>query len=529
VSDADIESQLDFVKSCYTPAMQELLSTNNRDKPSDTLFAALDSGQVKRKSIRGAGVALGSQALRFVLQMGTTMILARLLSPEDFGLQGMVLVMTGFLGVFRDAGLGTATVQRDVITHEQISALFWINVGLGSALTVLAVVLAPVFVAFYHEPRLYSATMVSAITFLLIGLGAQHGWLLQREMRFMTMAKIDLLSLAISSAVGITMARWELGYWALVGMIVSGPLVTTAGAWLAVRWLPGMPSRGSGVRSMLHFGGTVSCNTFVVYVGYNVEKILLGRFWGAESLGLYGRANQLASMPSQQFIGAVGGVVFPALSRMQDDNERLCRSFLKGYSVVLSVIVPVVIASAVFAEDIVRVVLGPKWNEAAPVLRFLTPAILGFALMDPFRWFLMASGLASRNLRISYLVVPTMVLGILAGLPYGPKGVAFGYSLAVALLVVPVMAWAIQGTAITKLELWRSVNKPLFAGLVAGACGLICRTLVESVFTPLPRLIVELCLVTALYIGILLIIKGQRRLFLDLIHQLFSRVDRGTE
>src|SRR4029077_15949323 len=111
----------------------------------------------------------------------------------------------------------------------------------------------------------------------------------------------------------------------------------------------------------------------------------------------------------QQFIGAVGGVVLPALSRMQDDNERLCRSFLKGYSVVLSAIVPVAIASAVFAEDIVRVVLGPKWNEAAPVLRFLTPTILGFALMDPFRWFLMASGLASRSLRISYLVVPTTV------------------------------------------------------------------------------------------------------------------------
>ena len=109
-----------------------------RDKPSDTLFAALDSGQAKRKSIRSAVVALGSQALRFVLQMGTTIILARLLSPEDFGLQGMVLAMTGFLGVFRDAGLTSATVQRDVITHEQISALFWINVGLGFALTVLA-------------------------------------------------------------------------------------------------------------------------------------------------------------------------------------------------------------------------------------------------------------------------------------------------------------------------------------------------------------------------------------------------------
>jgi O-antigen/teichoic acid export membrane protein len=228
-------------------------------------------------------------------------------------------------------------------------------------------------------------------------------------------------------------------------------------------------------------------------------------------------------------MGAVGGVAFPALSRMQDDNEYLCRSFLKGYSVVLSVIVPVVIASAVFAEDIVRVVLGPKWNEAAPVLRFLTPTILGFALMNPLSWFLMASALASRSLRISYLVAPTMVLGILAGLPHGPKGAACGYSLAVALLVVPVIAWSIQGTAITKLELWRSVNKPLFAGLVAGACGLICRTLVESVFTPLSRLIVELCLVTALHIGILLIIMGQRRFFLDLIHQLFSRVDPGTE
>ena len=148
---------------------------------------------LKRKSVIGGIAAVSAQGVKFFLQMATTMVLARLLSPKDFGLQGMVVVVIGFLALFRDAGLGMATVQRLEVTHEQTSTLFWINVAVGAILASLCAASAPLLVAFYHEPLLYWVAVVSGTTFVFNGLAAQHDALLQRDMRFVTRAKIDVL------------------------------------------------------------------------------------------------------------------------------------------------------------------------------------------------------------------------------------------------------------------------------------------------------------------------------------------------
>ena len=168
-----------------------------------------------------------------MLQTATTMLLARLLSPEDFGLLGMAVVLTVFLGQFRDAGLSAATIQRLEVTQEQISTLFWINVAVGAALAAITAILAPVVVAFYSEPRLYWITVVSGVAFVFGGLTAQHQALIMREMRFVTLASIDVLSLTISSLAGVVMALLGWRYWALVNMVVVGSIVGAAGVWLA--------------------------------------------------------------------------------------------------------------------------------------------------------------------------------------------------------------------------------------------------------------------------------------------------------
>lgn len=492
-------------------------------KLHEAVFVKTHIGELKGRSVRGGIVTMISQGLKYVLQMGSTMILARLLSKEDFGLQGMVFAVTGVLALFKDAGLSAATVQRDTVTHEQISTLFWINVLVGVALTGLAAVLAPALVAFYHEPRLFWVTIASAAVFLLNGIGAQHAALLQRGMRYVTMAKIDVLSLAVSSAVGVGMAAYGFGYWALVGMVVSGTLVSTIGAWIAVPWLPGMPSRECGIRSMLHFGGIVTLNSLVVYVAYNAEKILLGRYWGAAALGLYGRAYQLLNLPLQQLHTSMYTVAFPALSRIQDNAERLCRSFLKGYSVLLSMTLPITLASAIFAEEIIRILLGPKWTDAAPILRLLTPTILIFAMINPFGWFLFATGRTARSLKMALVITPVVILGIVAGMKYGPKGVALGYSTAMTILIVPLIAWAMHGTGITGRDFWKTIKQPFLSGLIAGVAGLVFKIAVNGMLPPIPLLALGLLLVFGLYAWILLMVMGQKDLYSDLMKQVIQR------
>jgi PST family polysaccharide transporter len=499
------------------------LPDGREGSPRDATFASVNADQLKGKSVRGGMLTLTNQGVGFVLQTGSTMILARLLSPKDFGLQGMVVAMTGVLGLFRDIGLGAATVQRAEITHKQLSTLFWINIAVGAGLTVLGVVLAPILVIFYKEPRLFWITIVSASTFLLSGFSTQHGALLVRDMRYATISKIGISSAVVSSAVGITMAARGYGYWSLVVMALCGPCILSFGSWFAVPWRPGKPSRGCGVRSMLRFGGTVTLNQLVVYVGYNAEKILLGRFWGAAALGLYGRAYQLLNLPLQQLHNSMYSVAFPALSRIQNDTERLCRSFLKGYSVLLSLSVPVTLTSALFSDEIIKILLGPKWAEAGPILWLLTPTILVFAMINPFGWFLVATGRTGRSLKMAFLICPSVILGIALGMRHGPKGVAMGYSSAMCILLVPVVAWAIHGTGITARDYWQAARRPLLAGLFAVGCGLAFKTAFGSILSPIPRLILGLAIVFSIYAGVLLVVMKQAGLYRDLMNQMFQR------
>ena len=478
---------------------------------------------LKRKSVVGGVAAVSAQAAKFVVQTAATMVLARLLSPQDFGLQGMVVVMTGFLSLFRDAGLGMATIQRLEVTHEQTSTLFWINVAVGATLATVCAALAPVLVAFYHEPRLYWVAVVSGATFLFNGLAAQHSALLQRGMRFVTQAKIDVVSLAVSSAVGVAMALLGCRYWSLVGMAMASSMVGAAALWIVVPWVPGPPRRRSGIRSMLHFGGLATCNSFVVFLAWNAEKILLGRFWGADALGLYGRAFQLVTLPVQQLNAAVTGVAFPALSRIQHDAKRLARSFLKGYSVLISLTVPVTISCALFPDEIVRIVLGPKWMAAAPIFRLLAPVALVFAVANPLSWLVMSTGRAGRALSISMATTPLVIVGIVLGLSHGPIGVAAGYSLAMTLLIIPIAAWSKLGTEITWADLWRASKPPFLSGLIAGAAGLLVKLTLGGGLPPILYLLVGLAVVLGIYAWSLLIVMGQKHVYMDVLSQLLPR------
>ena len=296
---------------------------------------------LKTRTARGAVVSAGTQVATLFFRTGSMMIMARLLLPQDFGLVGMVTAFTGFLGLFKDAGLSMATIQRASITTAQTSTLFWINMVVGGLLAAFATVAAPILSVFYGEPRLLWVTMALGTGFLFNGGAAQHRAMLKRNMQFGTLAIIDIVSLVLGTAAGIGAALAGMRHWALVIMTVVQPAVALAGVWVATGWIPGRPQRGSGVRSMLWFGGTITLNSVVVYVAYNVDKVLLGKFWGADALGVYGRAYQLINLPTENLNSTLGSVAFPVLARVQHEPERLRRYFLKGYSLFLTLVMPI--------------------------------------------------------------------------------------------------------------------------------------------------------------------------------------------
>jgi O-antigen/teichoic acid export membrane protein len=472
---------------------------------------------LKARTLRGGLARLCALGANFLLRIGSLMVLARLLSPEDFGLVGMVTAFTGILTLLRDFGLSSAAIQRTTVTEEQISTLFWINMLLGALLGLVAVAMAPAIAAFYGEPRLSGVTAVLALGFLFNAAGTQHSALLQREMRFTALAVISVVSLAVGTAIAIGCAEAGWGYWALVAMSIASPLVTTLCLWVASGWVPMAPQRRAGVRSMMVFGGALTLNGIVAYVAYNAEKVLIGRFWGAEAIGIYGRAYQLVNIPTDNLNTAVGEVAFSALSRLQDDPVRLRSYFLKGFSLVLGLTLPITVACALFADDLVLVALGPNWKEAAAIVRLLAPTIAILAIINPLGWFIYSLGLVSRSLKIALVFAPLIITGYLIGLPYGPKGVAFAYSAVMTVWVVPHIYLCVRGTAVSLGDILLAASRPLASGLLAGGLAFGLGSIYGQSFSPLLRLLLESSILLVTFFGTLLFVTGQKSLYLDLL------------
>jgi PST family polysaccharide transporter len=472
---------------------------------------------LKEKTIRGGFARVCAQVANFAFRIGSLMVLARLLSPKDFGLVGMVTAFTGVLNLFRDFGLSTATVQRDTVTEEQVSTLFWINILVGAIVAVLAVVLAPFVVRLYHEPRLFGITLVLSLGFLFNAAGVQQSAMLQRQLRFTALAVINVVSLLVSTTIAIGMAKLGYGYWALVTMTVTLTLVSTIGLWITAAWIPGLPRRGVGLRSIMRFGGTITLNGLVVYIAYNLEKVLLGRFWGAEAVGVYGRSYQLITIPTDNLNSSVGEVAFSALSRVKNDPARLRSYFLKGYSLVLALTIPITIICAAFADDLIAVVLGPKWKSAAIIFRLLAPTILIFAMINPLSWLLFSLGMVTRSLKIALVLAPLVIAGYLVGLPYGPKGVALAYSIVMTAWVVPHIAWCVRDTVVSFRDILVTVIRPLLSGLVAAIPGVAVYWFALPVLPTFPRLLLECSILVIAYTAMLFYAMGQKSFYLDVL------------
>lgn len=273
---------------------------------------------------------------------------------------------------------------------------------------------------------------------------------------------------------------------------------------------------------MMRFGTTLTLNGMIMFIAGNLDKVLLGRFWGAGALGIYGRAFQLINIPTDNLNSTAGGVAFAALSRLQGEPDRLRSYFLKGYSLVLSLTVPITFTCALFAEDLIYVFLGSKWNGAASVFRLLAPSTLTFAILTPLGWLLSSVGMVGRGLKMAMVFGPLMVAGYIVGLSHGPKGVALGYSAMTMLSVMPLVAWAVHGTVISFRDILLAISRPLLAGTVAAGSAFGLQLLYGPFLSPLLRLVVGVAIICAVYFCMLMFALGQKPIYMGMIRGLIS-------
>ena len=456
------------------------------------------------------------------IHIATLMVLVRILTQEQFGLMAMIVPITSFVMLFNDMGLSTAVVQREKITHAQVSGLFWINLGISGVLAALFTALAPVLAWFYAEPELLNPTLVLSINFLLSGFALQHQGLLQRQMRFGVLARVNLARTFVSGLAGVTAAAWGAGIWSLVIMPLVSNICYGSLLWWVCRWRPARPARQVGLKKLIVFGGDLTGMRVLHHFSTVIDKVLIGRFIGAVPLTLYDKAYALLLVPIRQIHLPLTTMVVTTLSRLQDDIERFRLYFLKAFSLITLITIPIIVYLIVMADEVVLLVLGQEWSESAHIFRLLGFAGLIQPFYNAFSWLLISLGRTKRLLVWtvwwSLFTILSFVAGLLIG---GIQEVALSFTISQYTLLGPGFLFVFVNSPLRVIDLIRESSSALVAGAMIALLLLLFQYLWPDNAGVILQLIVSLALMGTGYLAMLCVVTRSLHPLREL-HSLWS-------
>lgn len=421
-----------------------------------------------RDTSRGTMVTIAGQWSRTLIQLLSTVVLARLLAPGDFGLVAMVTAIVGVAELLREFGLGSAIVQASRIDERQWSSLHWLSVLLGVVFAGLAAASAPLVAAVYQDERLVPLTLALAPTVLINSLCMPLQARLQRDLRFHSLATIEVLAMAAGVAASIVAAFLGAGVWSLIVLNAVAFTWRLVSLGIIVRPHFGAPHIDRSVHPLVSIGGSVLGVQLLNYAARNLDNVIIGRALGASALGMYSRAYALLMLPINQLNGPLARVALPVLSKLRDEPERYRRYIRASLLVLAYVSLPSFAIAAALSVPLVGLLLGPQWADAAPIFSLLAIAGVAQTLGNVSGWIYISLGRA--HVQLVYflitkpIVIASFVVGVLVG---GLPGLALLYGLVSLALLVPGFLIAIRGTAVTAADVAAPVIRPL---LVSPLC-----------------------------------------------------------
>jgi len=391
------------------------------------------------------------------------LVLVRLLTPADYGLAGIAFVCSTFVFTLSDASLGKALVQRPAIDELDRSTVFWTTVAIGTLLTGAGVAASGPLAQLFHQPKVQPLFAVLSISFILISLQMTQAALFQREMMFKATSVRLIVSAAVGGAVGILVAVFGGGAWALIAQQLSLVGTSTLLLWLLSPWRPRLMFSWSRLKSLGSFGFNLAGARLLDDLNANADNMLVGRFLGTAALGAYSVAYNLMTLPLLRLVIPIQDTLFPAVARIQDDLERVRQIWYRTMAIVTSLVAPAMIGLAVVASDFVVVVMGRRWADVVPVLRILAPVAVAQALATLAQGTLMACGRAKATFWLTAVFTVIVLTAFIVGLEWGIIGVAGAYAV-VAVPTTVVLVYLVARTlAASASEIMRALRGPLEA------------------------------------------------------------------
>ncbi|MFN0181269.1 MAG: oligosaccharide flippase family protein [Gemmatimonadales bacterium] len=486
--------------------------------------------ELPQRTVRSGAIAAVSRFGQIALQLGSAVVLARLLTPADFGIQAMVLALAILFNSVANLGLQTVIIQREVLDHAEASAMFHLavrtNVLVCGAMAVAGAALAVV----YRQPAVTWVAAAWATVIYLAATAAVHEALLKRQLKFGMVWSAHLAATVASVGAAIVAAASGAGHWALLIQIAVMELGRAATVWLVSGWKPGRPTGppGPSVREMrdhwLRIGGFRTLSM----AGDHLDRVVAGIVGGPTALGLYETAKRWAWMPFMELYLSLTDVATSSLSRAQTEPARYRKYFEYGLLAVLTLAVPTMIFVGTNAAAFLLTLFGPRWLGAEPFLELMCVGGLAAAISRPMQWLFLSRGETRRQVRWSAITTPVMIAGVATGAWWGALGVAVGFVSAIAILALPTVWFAVATTPVRATDVARAVGRPVIASLAASVVvQLPGATLTEM--GPLAALSWSAAIFAPMYALGWLILPGGRRAAMELLGAVRAiRARRGS-
>jgi PST family polysaccharide transporter len=425
---------------------------------------------LRQRTVSGLWWNAITLSLNKALQFATTVTLARLLSPREFGLIGMIVVITGFASSIMDAGLRASLVQKQNLSNRHLDTVFWLNVSFGGALTVIFGLSSPLLAKFYDEPSLCPLAVALAFNFLIGSVNVVQYGLLQKVLDFRKLFWVNIGATVGSTIFAILLALAGTGVWSLVGQSLCDNLIRTAQIWRFSSWKPKRRFQLSAVKSLLSFGSYVVGFNVVVYCAQNFDKLIIGRQMGTSALGTYGLSDRLMRLPLTSVTDPFGAVIFPALSEIQKDLELMRRVYLQANCTIVLFTFPMMLGLCVLAEPAILVIYGSQWRDAVAIVQLLCLAGLAQSVYNTGGWIFLSLGRTDILFWLGVFSMLVRVSGVLVGMHWGLSGIAWAYVVGgYAFLLYPTCSLAGGLIGLRFGDLLKSVAPTFFCALCMAA------------------------------------------------------------
>ncbi len=389
---------------------------------------------IRSRVLRGLVWVAGAQVGLHVTRAVVAVIIARLLTPEEYGLAALAIIFSSLVMVFSDLALGAALIQRKTLTEKDKNTAFWITLGSGVAFTILGVLLAGPIAALYGEPEAKPLLVALSASFFVSAAGATQLTLMMRVMDFRRSELLGLAGSVGGAICGVVLAARGAGAWAIVMQQIAATALTTALVWWRSDWYPRFMFSRASLRDLGGFSIYMLGQRIVYYLQVNGDRFLIGRYLGTTALGTYAVAYNTMLVPASKIGGPLQRVFSPAFSRIQDDPERIAAAWARVVRVIGLVALPSLGGLVIVAPDFVPVVLGSQWKEAVPVVQILAWVGIVQAVQALNYDVLMARDRTRTMFRFSLVLTACHLVAFGVGLQWGVVGVSVGYAISTTLV-----------------------------------------------------------------------------------------------